>query len=78
MSQDETESNIRTIADQRTKHNERVKKASMPLDQRVLELEADLVRVIDSLVDLDYQIKHNERMLKLIIRKLASMADKIV
>ena len=74
---DEPESKIRSLSDKRKQKNEQVRKTYMPLEQRVLELEADMVRIIDMLADQDYVINHQARIIRLLVKAVTKLSDNI-
>ena len=74
---DQTESKIRSLSDKRKQHNDKLRKTYMPLEQRVLELEADMVRIIDTLSDQDYVINHQARIIRLLVKATTKLADQV-
>lgn len=74
---DEPKSKIMSLADKRKQKSDQVRKTYMPLEQRLAELEADMVRVIDSLADLDHMINNQARITRLLVRALANIASKL-
>jgi uncharacterized coiled-coil protein SlyX len=80
MSKDNTEdpkSKIMSLADRRKRKSEQVRKTYMPLEQRVAELETDMVRVIDSLSDLDQLINQQARISRLLVRAVSQLASRV-
>lgn len=74
---EEPKSKIMSLADKRKQKSDQVRKTYMPLEQRLAELEADMVRVIDSLADLDHMINNQARITRLLVRALANIASKL-
>lgn len=80
MSKDDKEdpkSKIMSLAEKRKQKSDQVRKTYMPLEQRVAELEADMVRIIDSLADLDYLINNQARITRLLVKAVSTIAGKI-
>jgi uncharacterized coiled-coil protein SlyX len=80
MSKDDSEdmkAKITSLADKRKQKNEQVRKTYMPLEQRVAELEADMVRIIDSLADLDQLISTQARITRLLVKAISHLASKV-
>lgn len=80
MSKDDTEepkSKIMSLADKRRQRSDQVRKTYLPLEQRVAELEADMVRIIDSLADLDYMIHNQARITRLLVKAVSHLASKM-
>jgi hypothetical protein len=80
MSKDDSEemkAKITSFADKRKQKNEQVRKSYMPLEQRVAELEADMVRIIDSLADLDQLISTQARITRLLVKAISHLASRV-
>lgn len=78
MSQEDSpDSKIRSIHDARKKHNTRVTQASMPLEQRVLELEMEMLRVIEAVLDIDNVVYNQARVQKLLVRALTNIGSRL-
>lgn len=75
--EDKVESKIRSLSDKRKQKNDQVRKTYMPLEQRVLELEADMVRLIDMLADQDYTINHQARITRLLVKAITKLSDQL-
>lgn len=74
---DEPKSKIMSLAEKRKQKSDQTRKTYLPLEQRVAELEADMVRIIDSLADLDYMINNQARITRLLVRALSNIAGRI-
>lgn len=74
---EDTNSKIMSLSDKRKRKSDQVRKSYMPLEQRVAELEADMVRIIDSLADLDQLINHQARISRLLVRAVSQLASKV-
>lgn len=80
MSKDDTEDykpKILSLSDKRKKKADQVRKTYLPLEQRVAELEADMIRIIDSLADLDYMIHTQARISRLLVKAVANIDSRI-
>jgi hypothetical protein len=80
MSRDDTEepkSKITSLSDKRKQKSDQVRKSYMPLEQRVAELEADMLRIIDSLAEIDYALNHQARITKLLVRAVTQISSRI-
>lgn len=80
MSKDDSEeykSKITSLADKRKQKQDQVRKTYLPLEQRVAELEADMIRIIDSLADLDYLINNQARITRLLVKAVSHLANKV-
>jgi hypothetical protein len=75
--EDEVKSKIRSLADARKKREHSVRKSYLTAEQRIAELEEDLVRVIDSLADQDYIIHNQARTIRLLVRAVSHLASRI-
>lgn len=73
----EGQSKIRSLHEQRKKKNEQARKTYLPVEQRVLELEADMIRIIDSLADLDGVHDYNSRISRLLVKAVSHLAGKV-
>jgi hypothetical protein len=73
----DVKSKIMSLADKRKKKTDQARKTYLPLEQRVAELEADLIRIIDSLADLDYIINNHARVNRLLVKALSNIASRI-
>lgn len=74
---DEPKSKIMSLADKRKQKSDQVRKTYMPLEQRIAELEADMVRVIDSLADLDHMINNQARITRLLVKALSNIVSRM-
>lgn len=76
MSKDD-KSKITSLAEKRKQKQDQVRKTYLPLEQRVAELEADMIRIIDSLADLDYLINNQARITRLLVKAVSHLANKV-
>jgi hypothetical protein len=74
---DEYRPKILSLSDKRKKKADQTRKTYLPLEQRVAELEADMIRVIDSLADLDYMIHTQQRISRLLVKAVANIGSRI-
>lgn len=74
---DEPKSKIMSLADKRKQKSDQVRKTYMPLEQRLAELEADMVRVIDSLADLDHMINNQAKITRLLVKALSNIVSRM-
>lgn len=80
MSKDDTEEykpKILSLSEKRKQKADQNRKTYLPPDQRVAELEADMIRVIDSLADLDYMIHTQARITRLLVKAVANIASRM-
>jgi hypothetical protein len=80
MSNDDTEEykpKILSLSEKRKQKSDQTRKSYLPLEQRMAELEADMIRVIDSLADLDYMIHTQARITRLLVKAVANIASRI-
>lgn len=80
MSKDDTDEykpKILSLSEKRKQKADQTRKTYLPPDQRVAELEADMVRVIDSLADLDYMIHTQARITRLLVKAVANIASRM-
>ena len=68
---------ILSLADKRKKKADQVRKTYLPLEQRVSEMEADMIRVIDSVTELDQALANQARTVRLIVRVLSTIVARI-
>lgn len=66
-----------SLADKRKQKSDQVRKTYMPLEQRLAELEADMVRVIDSLADLDHMINNQAKITRLLVKALSNIVSRM-
>jgi hypothetical protein len=80
MSKDDTDEyipKILSLSDKRKKKSDQTRKTYLPIDQRMAEIEADMIRVIDSLADLDYLINTQARITRLLVKAVSNIASRI-
>lgn len=79
MSGDDTEykPKILSLSEKRKQKSDQTRKTYLPPDQRLAELEADMIRVIDSLADLDYMIHTQARITRLLVKAVANIAGRM-
>lgn len=79
MSKDDTEykPKILSLSEKRKQKSDQTRKTYLPPDQRLAELEADMIRVIDSLADLDYMIHTQSRITRLLVKAVANIASRM-
>jgi hypothetical protein len=68
-----SDSNLRTLELQRQKKNKLNRKIYLETDQRLLELEEDMLRVIEMCLSLEATVQYQE---KIINRLLTGLAEK--
>jgi hypothetical protein len=73
----EPKSKIMSLADKRKQRSDQTRKTYLPIDQRMAEIEADMIRIIDSLADLDYLINHQARITRLLVKAVSNLASRI-
>ncbi len=74
---DDPKSKIMSLSEKRKQKSDQVRKTYLPLEQRVAELEADMIRIIDSLADLDYLINNQARISRLLVKAVSNLASRI-
>lgn len=74
---EDPKSKIMSLADKRKQKSDQVRKTYMPLEQRIAELEADMVRVIDSLADLDQLLANQARITRLLVKALSNIVSRM-
>ena len=79
MSKDDEEykPKILSLSEKRKQKSDQNRKTYLPLEQRMAELEADMIRVIDSLADLDYMIHTQARITRLLVKAVSNIAGRI-
>jgi hypothetical protein len=80
MSKDDTDEykpKILSLSEKRKQKADQTRKTYLPPDQRVAELEADMVRVIDSLADLDHMIYNQVRITRLLVKAVSNIASRM-
>ena len=80
MYNDDTEEyqpKILSLSEKRKQKSDQTRKSYLPLEQRMAELEADMIRVIDSLADLDYMIHTQARITRLLVKAVSNIASRI-
>lgn len=80
MSKDDTDEykpKILSLSEKRKQKSDQTRKTYLPLEQRVAELEADMIRVIDSLADLDYMINTQARISRLLVKAVANIGSRL-
>ena len=68
-------SRVHSLSQKRKEQNQQARKAFLPLDQRVLELEQDAVRMIDMLVEMNAAIDSQARLIRILTKALARVVD---
>lgn len=74
---DEPKSKIMSLSDKRKQKSDQTRKTYLPLEQRIAELEADMIRIIDSLADLDYMINNQAKITRLLVKAVSNIANRI-
>lgn len=80
MSKDDTDEykpKILSLSEKRKQKADQTRKTYLPPDQRVAELEADMIRVIDSLADLDHMIYNQVRITRLLVKAVSNIASRM-
>lgn len=80
MSKDDTDEykpKILSLSEKRKQKADQTRKTYLPLDQRMAEIEADMIRVIDSLADLDHLINTQARITRLLVKAVANIASRM-
>lgn len=68
-------SNVISLEELRRKKTGRGRKAALPLEDRVLELEQDQVRLIDMAMDMEKRLFRQERYISKLVRLLGEHAS---
>lgn len=66
-----SDSNVISLGDLRKKQNRKGRKSSLPLEQRIEELEEDQSRLIELAIDMEKRLYRQERYISKLVRMLA-------
>lgn len=67
----QTDSNLRTLTEQRKKKNKLNRKQYLEPDQRLRELEEDMLRVIEMCLSLEATVQYQEKIINRLLTGLA-------
>lgn len=75
---DKRQNNIRSLQEKRLEKNKRLRQQYLTPEQRILELEQEMVRVIDMCMELNETVNHQSKMIRIITRALQELSSTVV